>query len=224
MARKEKQYHFIYKTTNLLNGKYYYGMHSTDNLNDGYYGSGRRLKCSLNKYGKKNHNFEIIEHLPTRKALINREKEIINLNEIAKESCMNLMIGGVGGYISEEQQRNRSHCGGVAYSIKLKTDNEFKKMIHDIRSEKAKTNYKLGIYKDKRYDNFKNMNHTNETKKIMSEAHRGNGIGDKNSQHNTCWITNGIINKKIKKTNINSIINTEWKLGRIIKPACYENT
>ena len=35
MARKEKQYHFIYKTTNLLSGKYYLGMHSTDNLQDG---------------------------------------------------------------------------------------------------------------------------------------------------------------------------------------------
>ena len=91
MARKEKQYHFIYKTTNVLNGKYYYGMHSTDNLNDGYYGSGRRLKRSLNKYGKENHKVEILEYLPNRESLINREKEIVNLNEIAKEDCMNLM-------------------------------------------------------------------------------------------------------------------------------------
>ena len=42
MARKEKQYHFIYKTTNIITERYYYGMHSTDNLEDGYLGSGKR--------------------------------------------------------------------------------------------------------------------------------------------------------------------------------------
>lgn len=217
MARKEKQYHFIYKTTNVLNDKYYYGMHSTDNLNDEYYGSGRRLKRSLNKYGKENHKVEQLEFLPNRKALIEREKSVVNLNEIAKINCMNLMIGGKGGFISEEQQKYRSSCAGKAYGEKLKTDIIFKKRISKIRSEKTKANYKLGVYKDKKFNLFKNKHHTNETKKIMSEAHKGNGIGNKNSQYNTCWITNGIINKKINKTNIHSIANTEWKLGRIIK-------
>lgn len=51
MARKEKQYHFIYKTINIINNKYYIGMHSTDDLNDGYVGSGKRLWYSINKNG-----------------------------------------------------------------------------------------------------------------------------------------------------------------------------
>lgn len=34
--------HFIYKTTNSVNGKYYKGMHSTDVLDDGYIGSVER--------------------------------------------------------------------------------------------------------------------------------------------------------------------------------------
>jgi hypothetical protein len=74
MARKEKKYHFIYKTTNLLSGKYYIGMHSTNNLADGYMGSGRRLRYSINKYGEENHKVEILEFVDNRAELIKREE------------------------------------------------------------------------------------------------------------------------------------------------------
>lgn len=30
MARRQKKYHYIYKTTCTVNGKYYIGMHSTE--------------------------------------------------------------------------------------------------------------------------------------------------------------------------------------------------
>tara|TARA_B110000858_G_scaffold115078_1_gene131568 strand:+ start:1219 stop:1956 length:738 start_codon:yes stop_codon:yes gene_type:complete len=112
MPRKQKQYHFIYKTTNILSGKYYYGMHSTDDLNDGYLGSGRRIQYSINKHGVENHKREIIEFCKNRKELALREKEIINLNEIAKEDCINLMVGGLGrpiGFkVSDETRKKNS--------------------------------------------------------------------------------------------------------------------
>ena len=83
MPRKPKKYHFIYKTTNLLSGKYYWGMHSTNDLNDGYMGSGKRLRYSINKHGKENHKVEIWEFLNSREELRKRESEIANLNEIS---------------------------------------------------------------------------------------------------------------------------------------------
>jgi len=52
MSKNKIKYHFLYKTTNLINNKYYYGMHSTYKLDDGYLGSGNRLRYSIRKYGK----------------------------------------------------------------------------------------------------------------------------------------------------------------------------
>ena len=54
MSKNKIKYHFLYKTTNLINNKYYYGMHSTYKLDDGYLGSGKRLRYSIRKYGKEN--------------------------------------------------------------------------------------------------------------------------------------------------------------------------
>lgn len=42
----------VYKTTNLLNGRFYVGVHNGTSKN--YYGSGRLLKAAIKKYGKEN--------------------------------------------------------------------------------------------------------------------------------------------------------------------------
>jgi hypothetical protein len=49
------------------------------------------------------------------------------------------------------------------------------------------------------------------TKTLMKQSHEGKHIGDKNSQFGTCWITNEIDNKKIKKGDL---IPEGWRLGR----------
>ena len=68
-----RKYHYIYKTTCIITNRFYIGMHSTDNLQDGYIGSGKRLYYSIKKYGKENHTCEILEFLPDRLSLKNRE-------------------------------------------------------------------------------------------------------------------------------------------------------
>ena len=97
MPRKQKQYHFIYKTTNVLTNKFYVGMHSTDDLEDGYFGSGKRLWYSIRKYGKENHKCEIVEFCSSREELKNREAEIVNEELLLDSMCMNLKLGGEGG-------------------------------------------------------------------------------------------------------------------------------
>lgn len=93
-----RKFHIIYRTTCLITNRYYIGMHSTDNLNDGYIGSGKRLWQSIKKHGAENHRCEILEYLPSRAALREREAYIVSEQLCADPQCMNLALGGYGGW------------------------------------------------------------------------------------------------------------------------------
>ena len=95
-------HHFIYKTTNTLNGKYYIGVHSTDDINDGYLGSGIALKAAIAKYGKENFERVIVEYFNSSEEAFAREKELVNQAFIDLEETYNLKIGGMGGYIGKD--------------------------------------------------------------------------------------------------------------------------
>lgn len=93
----QRKFHYIYKITR-ADGKYYIGMHSTDDLEDGYFGSGQLLWKSIKKHGKEKHSKEILEFLPTRKTLKERERELVNEEILDDPLCMNLKLGGEGGF------------------------------------------------------------------------------------------------------------------------------
>jgi len=210
MPRKQR-YHYIYKTTNLLSGKYYIGMHSTNNLDDGYMGSGKRLRYSINKYGKDNHKVEILEFLTSREELKSREAELVNLNEIAKEECMNLKVGGDGGFTKETQR-----LGGMATAKILKerfdTDEEFREKCTKARSNNIAKLRDKGLVQ---HDNFKDKSHSEETKGKMSEAMKGRYDGKNNPSYGSRWVTKNGDNKKVKGGEVDDFINQGWMLGRV---------
>ncbi len=210
--RKEKKYHFIYKTTNTLTGRYYYGMHSTDVLEDGYLGSGKRLRYSIRKYGEDKHKREIIEFCGDRKSLKQREREIITLNEVAKKDCLNLMVGGEGGFISVEQQRHRSVCAAKARTKLLNTDDEYKRKYSETCSKSNKKAYEKRerVY----WFDWNGKKHKEESKRKIGEANSILQQGKKNSQYGTCWIYKDNENKKIKKELLDSFLLKGWIKGR----------
>jgi len=211
MARKEKKYHFIYKTTNKLSGKYYIGMHSTDNLDDGYLGSGNRIRLAIKKHGKENFTREIIEFCKTRKELYEKEEEVVNLDEVAKVDCMNLTVGGMAnGFINEEHMAKCSKAGNDKKRELLK-DPQYKSKVYKNCYNNLSKYIKSGKHNFKA---FLGKKHTEETKKKMSESSKGKQKGEKNSQYDTCWITKNNLNKKIKKENIDQYIKEGWNKGR----------
>ena len=86
----------IYKTTNLVNGKFYIGK---DKKNDPtYLGSGHILKFSIKKYGKENFKKEILEVCDSEEILNEREKFWIReLKCRERDDCYNIGEGGIGG-------------------------------------------------------------------------------------------------------------------------------
>jgi hypothetical protein len=113
-----KKYHYLYKTTNLINGKIYLGIHSTNNLNDGYIGNGiyspkkalrdfkRKEKTApfvnaVVKYGYDNFKREIINFFNSREELIKAEEEFVNEEWIKSENNYNVAKGGINKKTSE---------------------------------------------------------------------------------------------------------------------------
>ena len=188
-------------------------MHSTNNLNDGYIGSGKKLWFSIKKYGKENFKFEILEFLPDRTSLKNREKEIVNNELLVDLLCMNLKIGGEGGgRLWSDEHAKSLHKGSSEFQKGKWKIPEYRTKITEMLRQNMINNHKAGKIK---HDTFRNKKHTEEAKQKISKKNSINQKGEKNSQYGTCWITNGNISKKIKREDANVFIHNGWNFGRL---------
>ena len=210
MPRKQHIYHYIYKTTCKVTGRFYIGMHSTSNLEDGYIGSGKRLWNSINKHGRENHEFEILEYLPDRSSLKEREKEIVNEGLLQDPMCMNLKIGGEGGF-SKDVCTKGGKIAGNLHKEKMINDVEYKEKTLKIASRTFEQCWKDGRIKAKcgKDNPFFGKHHSEKTKdKLRGKSKQK---GELNSQFGTHWINNGFENKKWKK---NETLPDGWIKGR----------
>ena len=89
-------YGYIYKTTNLINGKQYIGRRKADHfLGNEYLGSGRHLKNAINKYGAENFTVEYIDCANTLDDLVELERYYIKLsNAVVDDNFYNSSPGG----------------------------------------------------------------------------------------------------------------------------------
>lgn len=215
----KRKYHYIYRITR-FDGKYYIGLHSTDNLNDGYFGSGARLWRSINKHGIECHTKEILEFLPNRQSLREREAELVNDECLRDPFCLNLVKGGGYGWEfansnpSEAKQRasreNALKGTAVVKQLRKEHPERFVELNRQM-GERVKLEIETGR---RRTDLFKGRQHTDETKQRMSDSMSGKQTGERNSQFGTIWITDGYENKKIKDSDL---IPDGWRRGRIRK-------
>lgn len=209
MARKQHEYHYIYKTTCSVTGKYYIGMHSTSKLEDAYLGSGKILRRSINKHGIENHSKEILEFLPDRNSLKNREKQLVNETNLSDPMCMNLKFGGEGGW-PQHSKEVLSELGKRLNETRWKDPAEHAKQAK-VGSETFKRLHKDGKIKS---PDWTGRSHRSETKEKIGEKSAVHQVGSGNSQYGTRWITNGTQCKKLK---ISQALPVGWVYGKNIK-------
>ena len=214
MARKQKKYHFIYKTTCDINGKYYIGMHSTDNLDDGYLGSGKRLWSSIKYHGKENFRKEILQFCIDREELKKIEREIVTEELISEELCMNIQKGGGGRFIDYHHMMKVSKSGNKVFLEKMK-DPVFREKFSKNKSESNRKQYNEGKREKKYFYDWTGKKHTEESIKKISETKKGTNCGEKNSVYGRKWMhKEGNNAKMVKKDEINNHLENGWLYGK----------
>ena len=195
-----KKYHFIYITTNTLNGRYYIGVHSTDNLDDGYKGSGKLLKQAFKKYGKKNFTTKPIQFYNSKTLAEQWEEYIVDETFIQFEDNYNLTTGGGLIYHTKEiRAKISAYASGRIFSsearknmgasrIGLKHSEETKKKMSEsakgkIFSEETRKKMSLNSNNIGKSNPMYGKNHTTEARKKMSEANKGKIISPEQRQY-----------------------------------------
>lgn len=213
----KRKYHYIYKTTCLVTGKWYIGLHSTDDLNDGYIGSGTYLANSIRKHGRENHVCVILEHHLTRDAVKQRETELITWAEVELAECMNLVPGGNGGNVHLPERwveiQKLGYQAGIA------------SMSFEQKSKRSKTVYQNRLQRDPNAVAACNAKRATagcqaalaedvKAKRKETMRERGHAQGRKNPMHGRCWIIKDSKSISIKQEELESYLSQGWARGR----------
>lgn len=169
----------IYKTTNILDGKWYIGKDERNNPH--YLGSGVYLNRAIAKYGKHNFVKEILAESKIKEELANLEIEYIQrYNAVDNPMSYNIASGGFGGNtIAGMNKEDR-----IKFSDSMK--NSWNTMTIEARkdrtstmSESIKNKPKSKAHKDKiskSKTGVKQNKETIEKKKIISKDLYDRGI------------------------------------------------
>jgi hypothetical protein len=194
-------------------------MHSTNNLEDEYFGSGKRIRYSVNKYGRNNHKVEILEFLSSREELKKREAEVVNEELLTDPLCMNLKFGGIGGWdhlIDDPKMQEVRSNNGLVFGSK-NGSTYLNALTFKDRSNNSKNMWEMD--RESKIEKFKitqSAANSKEAKIKRKETLDKMDFqkGENNSQFGTCWINNGSEVKKIKKDQLQGWLLQGWKSGR----------
>lgn len=154
---------YIYKTTNLIDGKMYIGKHISSQHEPSYLGSGHILLKAIKAYGKQNFSNEIIATANSVEELDSLEKTYIAQHKKRYgENCYNLAVGGEGGnvfqYASKEKyqefvdkmtQINKKRCStdefrqNTSRHVTLRYQDPEERKLQSKKIRKAWSNSKL---------------------------------------------------------------------------------
>ncbi len=228
-------FYIIYKITNKINGKIYIGKHQTSNIDDTYMGSGKLICAAIRKYNVENFDKEVIHVFDNEAQMNAKEAELVTDEFVLLDTNYNLCPGGNGGFgfINKnglQGYKNKEHANkGRALRNRTLFDQygeNFHSEFSKAHRETAIKTYRARLSNEPEF-NERLRNVARQKQKLMnSEAaiikkketfkSTGHSQGIKNSQFGTCWITDGRINKKVRRDEVDQFLNDEFRLGRTI--------
>ena len=211
-------FHYVYRITNIIENKHYYGKRSCNTLpkNDlgvKYFSSSHdKLFIIDQKQNPQNYKYKIIRFFATSKDAVAFEIRLHNKFDVGiNESFYNKSKQTSVGFCFSATKESNPMYGrtGKLNPMYGKTHSDAtKQKISDALKGKLTGENNPMYGKTGVLNPMYGKTHSNETKQKMSEKQTGRG----NSQFGTMWITNGTTNLKIKKTDI---IPTGYYGGRV---------
>jgi len=122
--------HLVYKTTNLVNGKYYIGVHSCSCNPCRYLGSGKALKAAISKHGLGNFQRETLEEFSNREEAFEYEASVVTVSPLT----YNLDFGGKG--------RSHLHRPSKASRLKMSASSTGKTHTKETRLKMSQSKLK----------------------------------------------------------------------------------
>lgn len=163
-------YYYLYKTTNNINGDYYYGVHSTEELNDKYLGSGPALVDAIRQFGSENFSKQVIKCFDTVEEAYKMESEVVDDKLVNDPHCYNMTRGGRGS--KPGANKNRIHSEKSRNNMRI----AFKKRIEKYGSISSSPEIEK-----KRRQKISNYLRTRECSQETREKLRESNIGKKHN-------------------------------------------
>lgn len=159
-----------YRTENLINGHYYYGIRTLLKENDPYLGSGLRLKEAIKKYGRHNFKRVDLEVFETFEQALEWERATITAEMVESSLCYNLKAGGAGGSLPWSDGRKAATKQGGLYK----------------KTPRTKEKMSAAAFKrfQETHGTFYGKTHTEETRKKLSEDRKGKPNANKGKKLN----------------------------------------
>ena len=212
-------FYTVYRTQNLVNGKYYFGVHKTKDPYDGYLGSGKILKAAMMKYGESSFIKNVCFIFDNAEKAFAKEFELIETYRV-DPLCYNLRQGGSGGFdwinqegfngtyfvtkesvLKREATRRRQFETNVeSRRTRLEHINRIRLLIDPVKRESRR---QLAV------DTWRGHKHTEETKKKFSQR-----VGKSNSQFGTRWVNRNGVVKKVRSDEVENHLCDGWRRGR----------
>ena len=191
---------FIYKTTNIINGKFYVGQSLYDDPK--YLGGGNLIKKAIKKYGKENFHKEIIDICFSRDQLNEREVYWIEKLDSRNPSVgYNMAKGGPAFHITEDSKKKISntlkgkYTGENSYRYGIKLTDQHKNCISESNKGKKISDETRKKISESNLGKVLSL----ETRKKLSEKHKGKSLSDNHKKN----IGNGLLGRKHNENTLN---------------------